>query len=222
MTRAVDIEDRGVRVSGRSVGVDSAINDSRVSRYEFEQDVLDSWGDNDGTKTSAVTFTTDSAVGDYAVDIPSTSGDFVTVSGFGNSITSPPITVTAQLKNVNTSDFIGYFKLGGSSIEDGLNIGFGGGTLQVYLNQNFLELTSTTVSSSSYDLFVVTYDGSTIEWSINGAAKSSKSISISLDFSGDDALLGSYVDSDNPLNGLLDDVRVYDKILTDNEISNLN
>lgn len=44
----------------------SEIPDSGVARYEFEQDVTDSWGDNDGIDNTSAGYTTDSAVGDYA------------------------------------------------------------------------------------------------------------------------------------------------------------
>ena len=44
----------------------TAIPDSGISRYEFEQDVTDSWGDNDGTDNTSAGYTTDAAVGSYA------------------------------------------------------------------------------------------------------------------------------------------------------------
>jgi hypothetical protein len=59
------------------------IPDSGVSRWEFEQDVTDSWASNDWTDNSSDGFTTDAKVGEYAKLLDGTddyleNGDIIT------------------------------------------------------------------------------------------------------------------------------------------------
>jgi hypothetical protein len=62
--------------------VGSAIPDSAVARYQFEQDVTDSWNQNGGTNNGA-TFTTDAKFGSYAINFG--GDDYVDLSATANS-----------------------------------------------------------------------------------------------------------------------------------------
>ena len=50
--------------------VADVIPDSAISRWKFEQDIADSWGNNGGTLNNG-SFVTDAAVGSYAIDFGS-------------------------------------------------------------------------------------------------------------------------------------------------------
>lgn len=73
MTRAVDVSGRGVRVSGRSVGVGSAIPDSESLRYPIPDTTTplnDSIGSNDGQLNGITSFLQDSNfVEGYKLDL---------------------------------------------------------------------------------------------------------------------------------------------------------
>jgi hypothetical protein len=59
----------GANRAGIVSQVGDEIPDSGISRFEFEQDYTDSWGENDGSAVGSPTITTDSQVGNYAVGL---------------------------------------------------------------------------------------------------------------------------------------------------------
>jgi hypothetical protein len=98
MTRAVDIEGRGVRVNGRSVGVGagSAIPDSVVNSWKLANDYTDSVGSDDGSPEGSPTFVSNpDAIGDYELDL----------DGSDDAVNTPNTTPSGSMTMLITVDF---------------------------------------------------------------------------------------------------------------------
>ena len=200
----------------------NAIPDSGVSRWGFDEGsgstAIDSWGNNDGTINGA-TYTTTSYVGSHAlsfdgiddeVNIP----EFPAFSSYSMAAWLRPNNVTEKMGAVS----LGVNNRGKLGIKDTGDLWF-----QMRGQNGKVEVT-TPVSANTYTLGVFTWDGSTLEGFKNDAT-SAGTVSISSQdpvVTGQDRV-GENVNSDFPQNydGIIDDVRIYDKALTSTEVSNL-
>lgn len=216
----------GLRGSIRNIGVEvAAIPDSGVSRWTFDDADTDSgtatdvWGDNDGTINGATTgvsganqtYTTNEA---YSFD---GTDDNVTVT-IGNSYSTFSVALWYYLDSSSSNECL--FSIGNESgevtfrvdsgngydlFDDGVTNGGGGGEgswIHVCL----------TVDTTSSD-FEIYENGSSI---ITG--------SFNVDFGSGDLYFGErnpVDDGGDNLSGDLDDIRLYDKVLSSNEVSNL-
>jgi len=200
----------------------SAIPDSGVARWEFEQDVTDSWGDNDATNNGA-TYTSDAQVGDHALSFDGTDDNVQTSApvlgrdnGFSYAIWAKP----------DALETVPFFADENSGIADVRN-NFGldsDGTLRF---DQFPPSGGSLNSTNSI---------STGEWSLVGVTvSSSRDVTFYIDdseagtgtgedYSGDSpdwTTIGARVEEGRYFDGTLDDPRVYDKELTSSEWSNL-
>jgi len=202
----------------------SVIPDSGVSRWEFEQDVTDSWGDNDGTDNTSAGYTTDSAVGTYAKSFDGLD-DVVFIPDIG-IFGGNSFTFSAWVQPASTKDqrFVisvqgeRDWKFGGTS---------GGSFIFETFNGSSTFTVSGTYSTGSYQHFVGVYDsssgmtlykdGSSVDSNgFTGTADSSNSGSRANGIGAESAAFGDYFDGD------IDDPRIYDKALSASEVSNLN
>ncbi len=209
------------QANGTYVDALSAIPDSGISRYEFEQDVIDSWGDNDGTNNGA-TFTTSAQVGDYAADFDGTD-DYVDNTGFGVSGTGATCAFWASPRVVSDSGVARVVFWGDNAPQFEITLDSGNWDAYYF---NGSSVVGNVVSSATADTYVhVAYvwrDQQNAELYLNGSSVDSTPHSSSVSFSGTNNRIGYHpAGSGVHYDGLLDDLRYYSKGLSDTEVSNL-
>lgn len=203
----------------------TAIPDSGISRYEFEQDVADSWGNNDGTDNSSSGYSTDAEVGSYAksfdgvddrVELPDlglNSGSSFSVSTWvHHSSSGSPTTLIGRYDG--NDDIIDLRKLEGDEVR----------LLLGHTGNNIIATSSGSISADSYHHVVGVFDhtGPTVTVYIDGSQDGSATGSIPDFATGSGPWIGARSDINLWYGGLQDDVRFYDKALSSTEVSNLN
>jgi len=224
MTRAVDIKGRGVRVNGRSVGVGSAIPDSGILQYEFEQNVTDSWNNNDGTDNTSAGYSS------TTVKQRSYSKAF---DGDDDYVSVPDV-----FDGLSAASFGGYFYLDGSGTNFPRLIGCSNNNYRIFLDGNNNDTWSLNIngnniseSSNSYTkgnwVFLVTVydsaglgDGSTAKIYRDDAVEIASGSPSSSNIGSGTKELARKAGGSDKMGGYQDDIRVYDKGLTATEVSN--
>lgn len=194
-----------------------AIPDSGVSRYEFEQDVTDSWGSNDGIDNSSAGYTTDAVVGEHAksfsgdgfIDISSISIDYTTTFSISGWVKTSSQSDQALVGLGNEVNFRVNEDANNSGtwimrFADGANPSLGG---------------STEVTDGIWHMWTATYDSGDLDLYLDGLSEASTT-GFSLP-NVDTENIGRRQDDFSYMNGDIDDVRFYDKKLTSTEVSNL-
>ena len=205
-----------------TVEIESAIPDSGVSRYIFPEgsgDITeDDWGDNDG-----------SLIGDAAFDSNhSVIGDF-SITGFENDtarVELPPddsfgfdvFTIMARIRNESADTFRIVRD------QDGSNIEFSISNDDYYFirvngdNSNRAD-GSTGVNESEFTHVTAIHDGDEQRVYVNGSLDGSNSSTVTLNDVSDIGLqIGS---ANHPTNAQIDDVRIYNAVLSDQRISDI-
>ena len=229
MKRAVPATGRSVSVSSRSVDL-SAIPDGGVSRWEFEQDVTDSWGANDGSPT-AISYSTNSAVGSHAASFDGSSSlisvphgssiqfsSAFSVSLWINAASFPSSGGTQMIvkKDPDGNDYQANYKMLYNGADDEFRWVIGNSAGDGYNTVSY-----SAPSTNTYYHIVGTWDGSTVEMFVDGQSAGTTAFSgTPYSTTGDlyfgyDPSFGSYYD------GLVDDPRIYDKGLSQTEVQNL-
>jgi len=190
-----------------------------VSRYEFEQNALDSEGNNDLTDNTSVGYSPDSAYGSFAKEFDSLDEGLST--SFSNI---NPVSVSVFLKtSTDTSAHtVWMFDSGGTfslrltiSGQSPATISFGSfdGTIRsISVDKNI---------DSQYQHVVCTFDtDDSAELYINGSLETTGSLgannfgnlSVGRDSTGNTSFLN---------NGVVDHMEIYNKVLTSGEVSDL-
>lgn len=197
----------------------AAAPSSGVARYEFEQDVTDSWGDNDATDNTSAGYTTDAAVGSYAKSFDGTDDHVACSSSVIDSTVAHSVTFWVYFDNLTFSR-----QINTNDNDNGLRVGINGSDNFYYELEDSGSIDGTTISSSPATgqwLFVAcTFDGSTMVAYLDGSQQDSQSSS----GSGSDPFdltIGAYEGGSDVTDGNIDDVRIYDKALSSTEVSNL-
>ena len=210
-----------ITVDGETVF--TAIPDSGVSRWEFEQDYTDSWGPNDGNPVGSPSFTTDFAVGSYAVNIG--DGDRIEfgTNAFDTLYSGGEVSLSVWVKtSQSVSDSNVLFSIEGAwiiqlnAIDSGApSCTFTGSSLDRIVGPN-------AVNDNSYHHLVAAHDGSDQVLYVDGneAARSTESL-FDVTTTERQTTIGGNHDGGLDSVGLFDDVRVYDKGLSSSEVSNL-
>jgi len=206
----------------------SAIPDSGVARWRFEQNVLDSWNNNDGTDNTSAGYTTDSKEGDYAKQYDG-ADDNVSVASNSRLQLQQGFSVGGYVRFSSTSGtqtIIGSrgatsngYQLRWQKNTDEWNwLVSDGGTLDQY------KQSATPATGTWYHVVGVVEGDGTIQLYVNAteggtptgdgvvSSPSTRSTERALGRNGDDN--SEYWDGDQ------DDIRVYDKGLTATEVSN--
>jgi hypothetical protein len=192
-------------------------SDNGVARYEFEQDVTDSWGSNDGTDNTSAGYV-NGVYGD-AKDFDGTDDqvDTSALNNYGGSTTlstwvySPDIGTSAPMDILELSNTTGGYNLllFHNSSEFRAQV-FDGSTV----NQ-------TAVSASGYGSewvhLCVYHDTNDIYLYVNGKLVDKTSITITIPSDSDGYTIGG----DDFWNGHIDDVRIYSKALSPTEVEQL-
>lgn len=189
----------------------STIPDSGVSRYEFEQDVTDSWGGNDGMDNTSAGYVS-GKVGDYAKAFDGTD-DYVDVPTYPMPSGGPysvSMWVNYQTINTGTAQVAFWFRDNQNLIfrEDGSG------------NWSFAGMgVSTSISANTWYHVVATADSNS-----NGTGYVDGSQVGTGDVSGSQNQqnrFGQAYNNSQPADLYLDDVGIYDKELSSQEVSNL-
>jgi len=202
-----------------------AIPDSGVARWKFEQNVTDSWGDNDGSDNTSDGYSTNSAVGSYSKSLDGVD-DYIDVSGedyknfseftitawvyLAPSPNTPQAVYEVATDGPNGRIFIYY--VGGG---DGYRFTVGDGSNDINLFQG-----TDPATESWHHIGGVYVENDRIELYFDGSSVASDSITTH-ENSSTTEYIGSSPTFGNYWNGLLDDIRVYDKGLSATEMSNL-
>lgn len=191
---------------------------SGVSRWEFEQDVTDSWGDNDGTDNTSAGYSTDAQLGSYSkafdgaddsVGHPTVSiGDDFTLTGWFNS---DDVSIVGTIHGL----FDGYWHIirtNSGDLSFAVRDGGDGNTVTI----------TTAISSGTWYFYAATYaSNGDMELYLNDANSQGTNNYSYTDsgtanqFGYDSNSNGRYYD------GLIDDPRIYDKVLSSTEVSDL-
>ena len=209
---------------------DSAIPDGGVSRWEFEQDVTDSWGANDGSPT-AISYSTNSAVGSHAASFDGSSSlisvphgssiqfsSAFSVSLWTNAASFPSSGGTQMIvkKDPAGNDYQANYKMSYNEGNDVFKWAIGNSA-----GDGYNAVSYSAPSTNTYYHIVGTWDGSTVEMFVDGQSAGTTAFSgTPYSTTGDlyfgyDPSFGSYYD------GLVDDPRIYDKGLSQTEVQNL-
>jgi hypothetical protein len=206
-----------------STGV-GAIPSSGILRYEFEQDLTDSWNNNDAVAdNSSAGFVTTAQEGSYSKEFDGTD-DYITADtwsnlGFSNG---DPYSIVFWMYPQDVS----------STLQRTLGTQTGGPGIVLFHNRNSngdlswyhddgsnnSVTSSTTLSQDSWAHVAGTFDGTTLELFIDASSEGTVNrlyINSSEDFNiGTDASLQNYFD------GYIDHFDIYDKALTQTEVQN--
>jgi hypothetical protein len=209
----------------------SAIPASGVSRWEFEQDVGDSWDGNNGTDNTSAGFSTDSQVGSYSKDFDG-SNDYITIPYDASLFpVNGEFSVSQWIKTSRNNGYIVYARNGFDS-DEGWATSVGVFTTDKFAfnlddGSTFNALdSSTSVTDGSWHHVVCTWNPSEPDQRIyvDGSLDATATPSLgSIDPANtQDLFFGRQQPSTKrEYGGLLDDVKYYDKELTNTEVSNL-
>jgi len=191
--------------------------DSGVAQYQFEQDVTDSFNNNDGTDNTGAGYTTDAEIdsnakvfnGSGAVDLPSLGVAFDGSQSFS---------ISAFFKSSNNQDQCVFSFDGGSSFR----VDSGNGNVPYFeFNNSDVLIGSTAVTGGTYKMLTLTYDESTddvtiyVDDSQDGATTKSSFTTGTID-----EKIGERSDGLFSADGKIDHLAVYDKELSSTEVSN--
>ena len=215
----------GVYAQSSGVFVDSVIPDSGVARWEFEQDVTDSWYSNDGTDNTSAGYTTDATQGSYAKSFDGVDDDVVFDHDL--SLTTYSAAVWIKTSVAQVQPFISRRDVdGGPTKNYGIMSNSDGAPAANHYdvdNSTWQRTDATTnIADGSWHHLVATYDGSDIVIYVDGNSEGSTAAGTPYTDSTQATRLGYEAGITNEyFEGDADDSRLYDKALTDTEVSNL-
>jgi len=202
----------------------TAIPDSGVARYNFEDDsdtttATDTFNNNDGT-INGPTYTTDAQVGDFALDFTSGNVDISIIDSF---ITSP-VSVAAWAKADSTDGFV--FDHGSTRFVIGFNVQDSNGLeFTIFDGSSYSTISSGDNATGVYYHMVAVFDASVtpeMEFYVDGSSVGTNTVS-QIGSGKQQTVIGSKTDNAGAtdFDGRIDDVKIYDKALSDAEVSNL-
>lgn len=193
------------------VTVLDAIPDSGISRYPFEQSVKDVWDDNDGTDNTSAGYTTDSYQGDYAKSFDGVD-DEIPLGVNGMPTGDSEISILLWVKTTDSDGIIwGY---GNDSADQGIGITCDSGVF--IWGQT---ATGPAVNDGTWTQVGLRYQPGDMDMIVDGSTINAYSRNINL--VNTYHLFGNNLGSaTNYLSGDIDDPRIYDKRITDSEVTN--
>lgn len=202
------------------------IPDSGVSRYRFEEDVTDSWADNDATDNTGVGYSTDSQEGSYSKIIPGTSGDVVNLPI--NYVDAGWDTTGSVVGWVKPADTSGLQNIISDWDGKGATLRIDAGSMEGYVyDTSGTDVTTTrpsggNLSNDTWIHFGLVYRGSTLDLYVDGSLVDSQSANGNpIGDSPSNINVGDRGDlNGSELDGQVDLIDLYDKALSDTEVSN--
>jgi len=210
--------------ASRSVTIDPgpAIPDSGVLRYSFEDDsATDVWGNFDGTVYGATHLASGAPDGSGAFDLDGSGDHIVVPSGATDAIENTGACSVYVLVNLNStaSDYFLFANNGSGRLilymdtGDGAD-GYRGGS------DKFTSASVSGAVAGSYQSVVLTVGAGSVEVYTDGSLTSSVSSPLASSINGLD--IGRDESDGRYLNGQVADFRIYDKVLSSVEVSNLH
>jgi len=194
--------------------------DGAVSRYEFEQDVTDSWSGNDATDNTTVGYSTDSKRGEFAKDFNSSGNVIASSTDFDTN----DFTITGWVKFSDTNDnYRRVFWAGDySSATRDAQLYYHGGDFEWKCSAGNGSVNGGSASNNVYYFFAVRVQNGTLELFIDNSSIGSTNITPSNN--GDDLSFARRANDLDPierLDGLLDDMRFYNSGISNSRISDI-
>lgn len=200
----------------------NVIPDSGIARYEFEQDVTDSFNDNDGTDNTSAGFTSTAAVGSFAKSFD--GDDYVTIPDLTGGLSAA--TATAYIKATDGSS-VGNDRrvFGGTS--NAFRLIHRGGGWEFLINSNGISQGSNTFSTGVFVFIAIVYDsaglgdGSTAKIYKGDASEIASGNPTTATINTESKSIGAKTDGSDGWVGDIDDPRFYNKALSASEVSSL-
>jgi len=206
-----------VTVDGEAVF--SAIPDSGVLKYEYEDDLTDSFNSNNGTEEGTVTFTSSAKIGNQAAEFD--AGDAVDT---GIQSLTPPFSIGGYVSIANLNDDRAIFgNENGQSDDFQLNYSDGSGAYQVVQGTNTNTFTVSQATGSYAHIVLVHTDTDLILYQDGGDSEGGDEDTLSANSNntidnGTNFQFGSSPSGFNFI-GRQDDNRIYSKALSSTEVA---
>lgn len=200
-------------------GATIGIPESGVARYNFEQDLTDSWNNNDASvSTGSVSYTTTSNTGTYAADLTNSDSLDTGIATFDTPFT---ISTWINPQEANTSNTVwGTYNSGSNDLY--LNDRAEGDWKLAADSANTQRIYGGTVSTGTYVLITAVVSDSDMRLYDNETEIASTTNRVAQTYDNGNTLrINDLGDGSKQHNSLYDDFRVYDKALTATEVSNL-
>jgi len=180
-----------------------------VSHYKFDGDAADSVGDNDGTEVGEPTYA--AGLHNQAINLDG-SNDYVACGNDASFEITGPITLSALIKGTFNKSWSGIIAKGYDWL-----LARGTGDEAVFYCLGLSSVSgSTNINDNQWHHVAGVYNGSMLYLYVDGRLDTCKSASGSLNVSSSNVYIGSA-----SFNGLIDDVRIYDRALSADEIETL-
>jgi len=196
------------------------IPDSGIARYDFEQNVEDSWNNNDGTDDTSTGYSTDSKVNSYSKVFDDSQNDYIDIPIVDQS----PIAIAGWVKwDTIGSQMTIAASWGSAGDQNGAILNkTSSDNIRCFIDNDSVTYTGYTISADTWEFVGVNINGdlSNVELYVNEA------INASGDLSSESLTSGTYdigrrADGAYYLDGHIDDLRFFDKTLTESEFDNL-
>jgi hypothetical protein len=216
------------RVQGRREPVTEPVAaDAQVARYALDGNVDDSWGSNNGTN-NGVSFV--DGIHGQAGEFQASNSEYVNCGAIGtrtkftaslwfdaSSWSTSDGNWDYFVSRENSSDYDGpwFLRHNGDS-----SVGLEFGVADDSGNQYDIK-TGIRPNTSVWKHFVGSYDGSKMRLYFDGELIGENSVSVTLSTQNNELIIGSNGGNQRFFDGLIDDVRIYDRALTPLEIEKL-
>jgi hypothetical protein len=219
-----DVIDYRVLTENASVIVSvevSDIPDSAISRWKFEQDVTDSWGNNHGTDNTSAGYVT-GTVSSYAKDFDG-SDDYVDLNYSPDTFDGKSLSLWFK-----TTEGSALTRIVAARDGDSLFVQNDNATLEYIVEDDGTSgniASNFTIADGNWHHVVVMYGSNSMEMYLDDSSQGTDSVSIT-----STTLPNLYAGAWNDVEGggiksyyqgQIDDIRVYDKVLSSTEVSNL-
>jgi hypothetical protein len=201
---------------------------SAVSRWKFDGDVTDSWGNNGGTDNTSAGFSSD-AIRGQAKNFDG-DDDYVVVDPFPD-LSGSPVTISAWVYLDGRNDYSNAVSTAdqtGSSRQNALSIQHGsqtGDRILTYDSSGNAYTLGYSITQTDWYHIVAFHDSSNLRGYINGFEMANSPLSVGEPLGQSTAVLvkgaNAQLSSTSFLPGKVDDVRVYDRALSHSEVFQL-
>lgn len=199
---------------------------SGLARWKFEQDVVDSWGDNDAVDNTTAGYTTNAATGKYAKSFSTGGGSIEVPWTHTDGVSEFSFAIYFRINSFNNQDGIMLKRAGTWNNSYGLSHDTNGTRFIASVNKNGIsqniEYDTSNLSTDTWYHSVMTFNTGTSTLYINGnkIGVSSSGPTTTPNIS-DNLYFGEASGAGRFLGGALDDARAYSKELTVTEVTNL-
>lgn len=218
-----DHSGRGVLDHGYQYG---SLTRGLVAYYPFDGDVNDATTlGNDGTDNTSAGYNGSGQVGSDSKDFDG-SNDYVATgnSSFGDGSTNISVAAWVNSNKSNDSTYRSITSRWGGDVFLFQKVGSGEVKFQVSeSSSNSASVTdSSAISTSTWIHYCGTYNGSTVRLYRDGSQVASTSASFTLNTASSEMMVGKTTGGSNYWHGLIDDIRFYDRVLSQQEVNKLS